>query len=287
LPVLNGHRYLPSAVVKDPFITTFVSSTTGFGLAKDHKITLTGFDRPLVFTGDLVYVLVGFEYQHAVKDWLSLGAEIETVGRVGANVQSAVSEGVSLVNAFGLVAKARAWHGERHILSATLGFTETGLTAFTPLKFGQAVQDGEEVPDAADELLSESDSPTPLAGLRFAYAPRPWIGLSLLVESGLGVPFDREKDDEVIFRAGASASMDFKHLSAAPVGVVLSFFEDSFAQAGNDITNRIRSVLLGLFYTGREDFTLGVETQWLYLPLVDEDEAINAFSGRLNLRYHF
>ena len=35
LPILDGHRFIPSSTVPDPFITTYLRSNTGFGLLLD------------------------------------------------------------------------------------------------------------------------------------------------------------------------------------------------------------------------------------------------------------
>ncbi len=69
LPILDGHRFIPTSTVPDPFVTSYLRSNTGFGLLLDANIpVLTAADTVAVLQGDIAFAVLGFEYQQAIVD---------------------------------------------------------------------------------------------------------------------------------------------------------------------------------------------------------------------------
>ena len=95
-PVLGQHRFSPISTLKHPFITTFVRSTLGMGQAKDVDLgtVVVGNDTLVSFQGDLLFLQLQFEYQHAVKEWIAARVEIDVLGRLGTDLESLVADGV-------------------------------------------------------------------------------------------------------------------------------------------------------------------------------------------------
>ena len=71
LPILNGFRFIPSDVVPDPFISTFIKLNVGTGTAFDLNSYVKNLQGNVIDTlsGDLTYILGEAEFQLAVNDW--------------------------------------------------------------------------------------------------------------------------------------------------------------------------------------------------------------------------
>ena len=69
-----------------------------------------------------------------------------------------------------------------------------------------------------------------------------------------------------------------------PVGFTLGYtkgFPEDDPGAG------LAGVLVGIWYTGREAFTIGAETGFMQLPAEGDAEKLDALLGLLTIRYYF
>jgi hypothetical protein len=98
LPLLNGHTFIASSILpQTPFITTYVRNSTGVGRALSYDIPIYDPEGEVITTvnGDLTYMMLELNYQHAINDWLALWLSGAGVGRVGVNAESILSTGIS------------------------------------------------------------------------------------------------------------------------------------------------------------------------------------------------
>ncbi len=59
LPVLKGHRFIPTSTVPDPFVTIYLRSNTGFGFLLDARFpVITEADTVGVVEGDIAFALL-------------------------------------------------------------------------------------------------------------------------------------------------------------------------------------------------------------------------------------
>ena len=68
---LNGHTFIPSSLIGDPFITTALSTQTGGGIARgvSRDVKSEALDEVLkVLAGDLAFMALEFDYELAVED---------------------------------------------------------------------------------------------------------------------------------------------------------------------------------------------------------------------------
>ncbi len=91
----------------------------------------------------------------------------------------------------------------------------------------------------------------------------------------------------MLFKGGGTVSLDLGATTSVPLGVVLSFAVDTFSDKGGDIARSLRLFGLGLAYTGRREFSLGLETSYVRLPQQQADVVIDALTIRLKTRYYF
>ncbi|HSR17815.1 MAG TPA: hypothetical protein VLM39_06950, partial [Ignavibacteriaceae bacterium] len=76
LPVLSGFRFMPTDVISDPFINTFIKLNLGTAEALDLESYIRGLEGNIMDTvsGNISYISGEMEFQYAVNDWLALNA---------------------------------------------------------------------------------------------------------------------------------------------------------------------------------------------------------------------
>ena len=125
------------------------------------------------------------------------------------------------------------------------------------------------------------------AGLGGAYAPKPWLGFIATGNVGYADTFSSEGRSDLAWDLGGLVSFDLNPLKGIPLGLLASFQQDAFVVDNSDITNKVTAFGLGVAYTGRDDFSLSLETSNLRVPLIESDRTISAFMVGFNLRYFF
>ena len=94
-----------------------------------------------------------------------------------------------------------------------------------------------------------------------------------------------ESDSETVIGGGGSVGVDLKNLNFIPLGLLFSFDSDAFSQGGADLATRSNGFGLGLFWTGWQNFIIGLETTMRLLDRRDTPDDFEAFVATFNLRY--
>lgn len=282
---LNGHDFIPSARLFDPFIVTYVKNNTGAGTAFDVVSEVQDLDgNPIQLVGDVTFLGIGFGYQQRLADWVAAYIDVGGGGRFGTAVESVVATGLNAYVDFALGAKFRLWHNQQFYLSGNVDYANTGVSSVNILNWVRDVVDSGDITDST--LVSTGSTGSLRGGLNLAYSPAPWLGLTAVTLFGLGNAVG-DLDSEFAFEGSLAADIDFGVISRVPIGLLLAFDSSSFSQEGGDITESIDSFIWGIFYTGRKDFSIGLEFQNSKLPLRQADETIRASEMSINLRYWF
>jgi hypothetical protein len=86
---LNGHRFIPSAAVPSPFITTDIGNQVGVGMARNVTTVVGDLnDDPILLTGDVTFIGLGFRYQQALGSWIAARVSVSGRGRLGTDVEA-------------------------------------------------------------------------------------------------------------------------------------------------------------------------------------------------------
>jgi len=75
---LNGHGFLPSFYVDDPFVSSTFQTHVGAGMAVDLKTPFRDFDGDVLYVleGDLVVASLGLGYQQKLGQKWALGVQM-------------------------------------------------------------------------------------------------------------------------------------------------------------------------------------------------------------------
>jgi hypothetical protein len=287
LPQLGGHRFTPTQIDMDPFITTYFRTATGIGVVIDAE-TRFGLADSLEWTlqGDLLVLLVDVEYQHAVTEWLSLRGLFTATARTGTNEQSLVGLGLSSLDGFELGAKLRAWKSDRAMLAGSIEIRRARVFLVSPARYAEELlEQGFRVSE--NGLLAEASAQRYTGALRFAYAPADWIGLLGMVEGGVANPSVEQVATETVFATSVTVDVDLVPLVSVPLGVLSTYLYDSYPANGDDLAKAQRNFSVGVSYTGRDEFAVGFELTRGRLQLLETDTSISVNSVRAKLRYFF
>ncbi len=297
LPILDGHRFIPTSTVPDPFITSYLRSNTGFGFLLDANIpVITEADTIAVLQGDIAFAVLGFEYQQAIVDFLALRIGFGGAIRTGTDGQTLLAEGLNARYAFGFGITGRVFRTEDFLLSVVADYESSKLIAMDPFGFTQRIVDecrdapdvGQCIIDSEQTLLTSGRVSALTGGARAAWSPIEWFGLRGRVELGAGDVSDVESDlSTTILNLGLAADFDLLEVTPVPLGFVLGFDGQIFGGRGSDLAESARRFNAGIFYTGRKEFSVGVEGIFGKVALSKSDESVDSITINLRLRYFF
>jgi hypothetical protein len=292
---LGGHLFIPSAVVPDPFISTSFGSTTGFGQAVGLKVPIRNLDGEKIgeLEGDIAFMLLEFAYQQRIAKNFAVRAGALATARMGTSAEAILSEGISALYGYDLGASAKLLQKRNWRLTANVSLRGNTLYTMSPLAFARAVVEANQSGDstgavqtAQDSLLDTGTNSRVLGGLRGAYTPAEWIGFTGFVEGGLGERFQEGQDETSVINLGGTISFDLNPLTRTPIGLLASFRSESLSERGDDIGHS-RSFGLGIFYTGRRFFSIGLDTTWSQVSQLQADTKVDVVQGRFVIRYDF
>jgi hypothetical protein len=288
-PRLGNHKFVISPLVRDPFIKTHIRNTLGIGNAYDLEIPVLEIGGETVYglRGDLLFALLDFEYQNAVKDWLAVWGKFGVVGRLGTGVQTLLAQGITAGIEFELGWMFKFLRTERTMLSGTLNLSNSNGTVINLAEFiNDIIEKGELAPE--NELVRKRSYLRGGGGLRFAWAASDLFGVNLIGEGAYGESIDRRDKNKLFVKFGGSVDFDLKSRTSVPLGFALGFVFDSFPSGGdNTIDDNLKTTFLRIAYTGREDFLVSLDATWLRLPLRQLNQTLNGGITSINMRYYF
>jgi hypothetical protein len=286
--MLNGHRFVLSSIIKDPFVSSFVGTSTGFGAAPDVNISLYDFDgEPFAsIKGDLAYMRLGLQYRQAFTDWLSLWVDVHGLGRMGINPESIFSQGITGNFGLELGGLGRLWHTERLMLSASASYQRGKYYGVDILTFVQRIiLEGGIAPD--NKLTKRIATDRFGLGLHFAYAFTPCFGLMASAELGTTDSIYDPEERETLLTLAGLASLDLNPRTGVPLGFNLGLNYTSYPEGADDLIEHISEALFKVAYTGRREFSIALEGSYLRAPLRFQDDSFGAWTGQIALRYFF
>ena len=286
---MGGHRFIPSGRIPDPFPTTHVRFRTGAGLATGFraKYVITGEEPTDTAESDIGFFGLDFEYQQNLWERASVRLSLEGNARVGVDDQALFSTGLNSTYGGELEGKYRVLRRSNLVLTANVILSRKNLFGLSPLRFVEGViEDGY---DEGDKLITESDLARVVLGPSAAWAPLPWLGFTAHAFGGPADPFDDDLDVNGAFRGGVTGEVDFGQLGwlPVPIGVLGGFDYDSFPEVNNAVAEGIYAITVLTAYTGREDFSLGLEITYSRIEQNDLTDQFGSTTFAINSRYYF
>ncbi len=283
-PHLAGHAFVDNLLVPSPFITTSIRNSLGYGKALDVETPIVdlGDGEIIGLKGDLLFAVLDFEYQYAIKRWIALRVKVRGFARAGTGVQTILSEGVTMVTGFEFGWKVRLHETDRSYLVATLDLINRNATGINIAQFVEDVIDGNPA-----TLVKKTPSTRGALGLSYAWAASDLFGLVVNAGSGYGESFNRKDKDQLFFRAGVAVDADLLARTSVPIGLALGYVYDTFPENGSTAENGLHAVGLRIAYTGKPDFLIALDQSLEFIPSREDRSDVKVTTTTLTLRYYF
>ena len=282
--ILGGHRYLPSIYVDNPWVATTFENYTGGGMAIDLKTpfyNLAG-EELFVLEGDLFYASLGMAFQQRLGSRWAVGLRFNARVRTGTNTQTLIAEGANVDRNFNLWGKYRLWRGDKGQVSLGLDWEYSKVFVVDPLGFARAIVEGEDLDTVS--LLSEVKNWTARFTVDYALAFSPTFAFRTNGAFGLyEVPYTSDVS-KATSRLGVLFEADLNPKVHVPIGFTLGY---TWGLPSEDRGAGISGTLFGIWFTGKEDFVVGVEMGYMDIPAGEGEEKLDSAFALFTLNYFF
>jgi hypothetical protein len=279
---LGPHLFLPRDGVPDPFVASYIASSSGVatGSAKGPTFDLDGKPVNLEDYKILTYSQL-FSGQWGIADFWALRLRMlgsfysgtNAPGLVGVGVNGLVRGSVGTTLGFQLADRLR--------LGVVIDVTWGPSVAVSILDtIRQSVSSGN-VQALVDN--SYSTTVTPTVSLAWAIA-RGWGAIFNATYANGVVEVNQGTADADMAVVQATVEVDLRELGSIPLGIGADY------SAGYSVgRTRFRRYVagLGFFYTGRPGLTVGLDLAYRRAPLGSAEVFVSSFSGTFALRYTF
>jgi hypothetical protein len=283
---LGPHSFTPNGTLGEPFIRTHFRTSLGIGQALDLYIPVLEIDSSTVIGlhGDLVFAILDFEYQYAMKDWLAVWIRPSILARVGTEVQSFLAQGMSAVAGFELGTMFKFYQSERVALSGTVKLRNSNATLLSVLDFVNGIVDSGYV---VAPLVRSTQLLSGGGGVRVAWSVNDLLGVLGSLDIGLGEAADIEQTTLVFYDLTAAIDLDLSARTAAPLGISLAYDQSSWPVELEISDQASRAVRLTVGYTGHREYFIGLDISQQWLPSLFSDDPIRSGAVLITTRYFF
>ena len=292
---LGGHTYVPIDLLGDPFVGTYVRNATGAGKAMGLTVGIPDLEGDIIgyAESDIGFLTIGLEYQQNITNWLAFRLGASGGARLGTSIQALVAEGATATFGYNFGVSVQAVRTERLALGVSADMVPNKIYGISPLDFARSVIDNGL--DSASALLKQSDGRRLFLGVRPAYTVTPWLGLQGQFE--IGPNRSRQKGDSGKVESeetktqttyGLGASVNLMGASQTPIGFNVAFqHKEGVISGSGDISNGADTWNLGIYYTARRAFVVGLDIVSSSIGQTQVEDDINLLGARLILRYDF
>jgi hypothetical protein len=287
---VGPHRFPVGLGVPDPFLSTFVFAATGIASTQGLEIELLDFQDPPQPLGtkavSLQYLTQTFQFQQHVGDRAAVRLGIAASGRLGTETTALLTEGISVIMGWGLGGTLQLAERPGFLLSGSLDVGSNGLTAISLRSFVEDVL-ANGFSDTTKSLAEDYSNLQVSTGLRAAWGRSTMTGYLLYGDVGFQEPYDDDKDTEAFVKLGGMVSLDMRERWEPDIGFAFGANYRSDSSRNEDLSSGGWDARLGIFYTGRAEFTVGLQTIYTRLEQSTADGDFNAIGATIVLRYDF
>lgn len=287
---LGPHRFPGGLAAPDPFVSTYVLAGTGIASTHGLEIQLLDFQDPPQLLGSkpvsLQYLTQTFQFQQHVGERAAVRLGVAASGRLGTETTALLTEGVSVIMGWGLGGLLQLAERPGFLLSGSLDVSSNALTAISLRSFVDDVL-ANGFSDTTKSLAEDYSNLQVTTGLRAAWGRSTTTGYLLYGDVGFQEPYEDDQDTEAFWNVGGLVSLDMRERWEPDIGFAFGANYRSDSARNEDLSSGGWDTRLGVFYTGRADFTIGLQTIYTRLEQSTADGDFNAIGLNIVLRYDF
>ena len=145
MPALDDHVFVPATQIEDPFLNGYVQTVVALGQAANSNVPSITLPDSTVIVGSRVEQLffgLGFTYQHRMKDWLAVIAQVDAAGRLGSNTRTLIAEGLTGTVGYQLGWKIRAIETRSFLMSGSVRLSNNSSMLVNLLQWAEGIVEG-------------------------------------------------------------------------------------------------------------------------------------------------
>lgn len=281
---LNGHFFLPSEAVTDPFTTTHFGSATAFGYGRFDMTVQDDQGNPQDLRLKIAAIQQAMELQvqfaQAGPASFAIRARASGSAAVGVNAESALYVPLTVGYDYGVGLAIKPWGNRWFQFAVSLDYLRGTTYTVSPM---QALANSLDSGTLTTRGLLTTETVNQVApALSLAVSPYRLLGLVTTIRYAWSRPEGGAADAQVL-DWGAALGLDIGAVSKAPIGIQGMYR----LEKGLDGQRRLLHYGGGgLFYTGRRNLALGAEVQVTRSsPGAGIDQLL--IMGQFRLRYYW
>jgi len=285
---LDEHRFISSSKIKSPFINTYLQTSLGGGVTSRLDIPIIKIDGEeyVTLTGDLAFTFLGFEYQHAVKDWIAFSLKLNVIGRLGTDAGAILYQGVNFDIGYQLGWLLKLYKKDNMMLSGIVRVTNNSFTFIDINGFVHGIIDsGKITPE--NKIIKVTPAANAGVGFSYAYSINRMFGITAEATANYGESAERFSNDEWTFNYGVLADADLNPDYAVPLGFGISYFGSRRGKNTSSLFGNPHNILFQINYTGKSDLDLGLVFNYQWYEDASIDQTINFTNVYLDIKYYF
>jgi hypothetical protein len=286
LPSLGNHIFTSITGVEDPFIKTKFILNVGIANLFNTEITINNPQntKSLTFKPQLFYAVGGLEYQQAINDWSAIHLNTIGTARIGDNVASIFTQGISAATFFGMGMIFKLTENNDLSLSGGFDLNNTSLTYISLAgKFEEIISDS----SSNQEVFNKYQILTGVMQFRFAYRFSKTLGLMAKAAGSYGEIYAASSDNEFNWSFGTLLSVDFNNWIHIPFGVGFGGTVVSNDWQFSEKNELVYSANLNISFINQDDLSIAWEN---YIQMFKQDQFDKTYSfhySRIYLSYYF
>jgi hypothetical protein len=285
VPMLGETRFISTTLAPDPFIRTAMRSKIGYGGADNVKVVVLdlGDSLSLGLEGDVLYAYLDLHYKHAVQNWLAVYGGVNLATRLGNDVTSFFTQGVSLLTGFNLGWLIRLWEADRHMLSTAVSLSNSSTTLVDFYGYLEDVIEDRPNPSLVRDVPRLNGT----VDLRYAFAATDMLGIVGYAAGTYGETLQRGAKNEWFYSLAATLHLDLARKTDLPIGLLGGYGYRSAQDPEGIALQGAHAAALNISYTGRRDFTFGVDLMYELIPTRGFQESADVFTVLTSIWYYF
>ncbi len=287
LPSLGNHIFTSITGVEEPFINTKFILNVGIANLFNTEIPINisrENNKSLTFQPQLFYAVGGLEYQQAINDWAGIYLRSIGTARIGGNVASIATQGISAATFFGMGMIFKLTENNDLSLSGGFDLNNTSLTYISLAgKFEEVISDS----SSNQEVFNKYQILTGGMQFRFAYKFSKTLGLMAKASGSYGEIYAAYSDNEFNWAFGTLLSVDLKNWIHIPFGVGFGGTVVSNEWQFSETNDPVYTVNLNISFINQDDLSIAWEN---YIQMFKQDQfdiTYNFHYSRIYLSYYF
>ncbi len=284
----GAHTFVPTTFIRDPFVRTYLRTGLGFGMTPALETPPVVIDGASVegLKGSLLFALMAFDYQHAIRDWLAVRAALKVIGRLADETRPLLAQGVTLYGEFELGWLFRVMQSERTFLSASLEIRNSSVTDVYLQRFIEGIIDSGGI-SRGNHLVEVTPAMQGGGGLYMAYAFSDLAGLTANANLYYGESSDRSKGEAWSYLVRAAVDFNLSSTGGPPLGFVVGASTGSLLEVSGKGDATTQTIFGRIGYTGSREFALGLDLAYDLVPIRNAESKQGFMSAIIDIRLYF